>query len=97
MARGTEAKEHVIEKIKESFGQDFVGIQDGKLYVLSPENGTKIQIAIGLTCPKNQIEMEFTNAFDMPIVKREEVIPQETEISEQEKKNLEDLLARLGL
>ena len=55
MAKGSEAKEYVIRKIKETFGEDFVGEQDKKIYVWGQEGGEKVQIAISLTCPKNPI------------------------------------------
>lgn len=99
-ARGSEAKKKVIEKIKEAFGDDFIGEVNGKYYLYSTENGEKIQIAVSLTCPKNPVAVEgvpsFDGGFDFsapPVVKPEPV----TEITEQEKQNIADLMAKLGL
>ena len=56
MARGSVAKNEVIEKIKEAFGSDYVATVDGKVYVWAKENGEKLQIAISLTCPKVMVD-----------------------------------------
>ena len=100
MARGAEAKKKVIEKIKEAFGDDFIGEANNKYYVYAAEAGEKMQIAISLTCPKTPVAIEgvpsFDGGFDFsapPVVKSEPV----TEIAEQEKQNIADLMARLGL
>lgn len=100
MARGAEAKKKVIEKIKEAFGDDFIGEANNKYYVYATEAGEKLQIAISLTCPKTPVAIErvpsFDGGFDFsapPVVKPEPV----TEITEQEKQNIADLMARLGL
>lgn len=50
-AKGSEAKLLVQEKIKEAFGQDFIGINSGKVYVWVNDGGEKVQIAISLTHP----------------------------------------------
>lgn len=56
MARGQEAKNAVIQKIIAAFGEDYLGTEDNKkYYVLAPEDGQKIQVAISLTCPKTGI------------------------------------------
>ena len=99
-ARGSEAKKKVIEKIKEAFGDDFIGEVNGKYYLYSTESGEKIQIAVSLTCPKNPVTVEgvpsFDGGFDFsapPVVKPEPV----TEITEEEKQNIQALMERLGL
>ena len=42
MARGAEAKDYVEAKIKEAFGDDFIGTIDKKVYVWAYEGGEKI-------------------------------------------------------
>lgn len=54
-ARGSVAKEWATQKIIECFGQDNVIIVDKKLYVNTKEDGTPIQVAISLTCPKTMV------------------------------------------
>ena len=42
--RGAIAKEKAIEKIKEAFGQDYLGIQDKKVYILADDGGEQHQL-----------------------------------------------------
>lgn len=57
-ARGTIAKTNVENKIRETFGTDFIAIQDKKLYVWADDGGQRVQIALTLTCPKEGLEVE---------------------------------------
>lgn len=100
MARGAEAKKKVIEKIKETFGDNFIGEANNKYYVYATEAGEKMQIAISLTCPKTPVVLEGVSSFDggfdfstPPIAKPEPV----TEIKQEELDNVKALMERLGL
>lgn len=99
MARGSEAKANVVKKMSEIFGADWIGEYDKKFYVWTQENGERIQIAISLTCPKNPIgvaestDLNFDD-FSMPTEIKSSTVP---EITEDEKKTVEDLMSRLGL
>ena len=42
MAKGSIAKDAVVEKIAEAFGEDFLGSYDKKYYVRAKENGQYI-------------------------------------------------------
>ena len=93
MAKGSEAKEYVIRKIKEAFGEDFVGEQDKKIYVWGQEGGEKVQIAISLTCPKNPIG-------GLNFEEKEKIFEEENkavEITEEEKNKRDELMKRLGI
>ena len=93
MAKGSEAKEYVIRKIKETFGEDFVGEQDKKIYVWGQEGREKIQIAISLTCPKNPIG-------NLAFEEKEKIFEEENkvvEITEEEKIKIDELMKRLGI
>ena len=93
MAKGSEAKEYVIRKIKEAFGEDFVGEQDKKIYVWGQEGGEKVQIAISLTCPKNPIG-------GLNFEEKEKIFEEENkavEITEEEKNKIDELMKRLGI
>lgn len=100
MARGNDAKNYVINKIKEAFGDDYVAEVDKKIYVWGQEGGEKIQVAISLTCPKTPIEvgtpkpvvLNFEDTGVTPIQ-----TPAPAEITEKEKAAVQELLARLGL
>lgn len=101
MARGSEAKAKIALKLKELFGSSYIGEWNGKHYVFEKENGEKIQIAISLTCPKNLVGVEAAPVtgdgidFEAPPI----VAPVQpvAEISEEEKENIQNLMARLGL
>ena len=93
MAKGAEAKEYVIKKIMNAFGEDFVGEQDKKLYVWGQEAGEKVQIAISLTCPKNPIG-NFNFEEKEKIFKEEN---KAVEITEEEKIKIDELMKRLGI
>ena len=93
MAKGSEAKEYVIRKIKETFGEDFVGEQDKKIYVWGQEGGEKVQIAISLTCTKNPIG-------SLNFEEKEKILEEENkavEITEEEKIKIDELMKRLGI
>lgn len=99
MARGTVAKEIVYSKIMEAFGDDVVGMQDKKLYVWANDGGERVQIAITLTCPKSFVEIEGTpkSPSNPVVVSFDEATPRKpAEISQEEKDNINALLAGLG-
>jgi hypothetical protein len=105
-AKGTIAKQKVAQKIAEIFGQDFVGEFDKKLYVWTEENGEQVQVAISMTCPKNPVggearkidfKAETGNSLNFEDMSAAPVPPQSIEISEEEKQNIADLMAKLGL
>ena len=105
MAKGTIAKNVVAQKIAAAFGTDFVGEFDKKLYVWAEENGEKVQIAIAMTCPKNPVgDINFSaepgnslNFEDMSAGPVAGGNAAKAEITDEEKKNIAELMARLGL
>ena len=102
MAKGNIAKDKVIEKIAQAFGQNYIGIYDKKVYVWSEENGEKVQIAISLTCPKVQVGAvdSGSNALDFENIGATIAAPTEfqpAEISDQERENVAELMRKLGL
>ena len=104
MARGATAKEKVENKIKEAFGSDYVGVFDKKVYVLADEVVERLNIAISITCPKTTVgDVDLTAAaggghdFSDPEVVVAPTTSQPAEITEEEQKNIEDLIAALGL
>ena len=100
MARGNEAKAFVENKIREAFGDLYVGTVDKKVYVWGIENGEKVQICLTMTCPKIPVGVGGENDgidFDnMP----EGGVPTEfkpAEITTEETENIRKMLAELGL
>ena len=103
MAKGTQAKQEIVQKLKTLFGDDYIGENANKHYVWANDGGEKVQIAISLTCPKIPIgTVDMSSAFGdgmdfeaTPIVAQTTFTP--AEITQEEKDNLADLMARLGL
>lgn len=101
MAKGAIAKEKVAAAIAQAFGADYVGEFDKKLYVYADDGGERVQIAISLTCPKvfkgEGVENKAPLNFEDNETSAQATTFQPVEISEEENKTLEDLMARLGL
>jgi hypothetical protein len=104
MARGTIAKNNVINKIKQAFGADFIGEYDKKIYVYSQENGERIQIALSLTCPKAQVAVadapatgDFNFEDDAPSTVVATGAFQPADITPEERERINDLMKKLGL
>lgn len=98
--KGALAKELIIKKLAETFGEDWIGEVDKKYYVWSKENGERVQIAITLTCPKVMVDTGAVSAaaseenwdFSDTPEKKENV-----EISDKEKETIKLLMDQLGL
>lgn len=112
MSRGTEAKEQVMQKIIECFGQDKAFIYDKKLYITTKEDGAPIQVCLTLTCPKTLVspsgaaapaeppKSAFSGGIDfegMGLETPEPTAFKPAEITEKERETVRDLMARLGL
>lgn len=99
MAKGAIAKVNVANKIQEIFGNDWVGEVDKKLYVWADDGGEKVQIAIALTCPKVPVG-ELPSAIAEPGTPQVSTPTgnfQTFEITQEEKDNIANLMAKLGL
>jgi hypothetical protein len=104
MARGTIAKQNVVNQLQSAFGQNWIGEYDKKYYVWSQENGERIQIAISLTCPKVPVEVsnapiagDFNFEDDAPGVVVAAGGYQPAEITDEERDRVRDLMRTLGL
>ena len=100
MAKGAVAKEQIAKKMAETFGADWIGERDKKYYLWANENGERIQIAISMTCPKTPVGEAGASA-DSNVLNFEDGATAGGEtpikITTDEKKNIADLKARLGL
>lgn len=106
MAKGTIAKQNVINKIAQVFGADYIGEVDKKIYVWAEENGEKVQIALSLTCPKTAVAaaapagvknggFDFETPAAVAPVASTSFEP--AEITDEERSNIAAMMARLGL
>ena len=102
MARGTLAKENVISILKSAFGNDYVGEYDKKVYVWADDGGDRVQICISMTCPKMPIgDIPAPSGDGYNFEEMDTNITSTTfkpaEITEEETKNIEELMKALGL
>lgn len=105
MAKGQIAKDIVEKKIRDAFGSQYIGVYDKKIYVWEAENGEQIQIAISLTCPKNQVAVVNTtpsgdyNFEDdaAPATQIGVIGFTPAEITDEERNRINELMAKLNL
>ena len=100
MAKGSQAKINVTNKIANAFGEDWIGEVNKKLYVWADDGGERVQISITLTCPKIQVDAPDKNYVpdnDWSEDGAASALTPAAEVTEEEKKNIADLMARLGL
>ena len=92
MARGSESKSFVTEKILDTFEGSF--LYEKEIRIPMEENGETVEIKVTLTCAKvnvgNANRIMSTNTA--PVFSTES-----SEITPEEKSNVIDLVARLGL
>ena len=106
-AKGTTAKENVVKVLAKAFGNNFIGEFDKKIYVYADDGGEMVQIAISMTCPKTPIQVDTTvstatgdwDFSDNPKVNTVVAVSsaEPAEITDEEKQNIANLMARLGL
>ena len=74
---------------------------DKKYYIEAPENGEMVQIAINMTCPKNPVAVSGAPVMRSGGIdfEAEPVLtaPKTTEVSEEERQTVVDMMRRLGL
>lgn len=95
--KGSVAKLFVENKIKEMFGEDFIGSADKKLYVLADDGGQKVQIAISLTCPKVGLDIEGKGFVDNTGIIGTYTGEPVIEITPEEEENIQTLIKKLNL
>ncbi len=105
MAKGALAKENIINKILETFEGAFK--YDKEIRIPMMENGEEVQIKVALTCAKTNVDRgedvaipgastvkASTTTASATVSKVSTTVAEPTE---EEKKNVEDLLIKLGL
>ena len=91
--RGTAAKDYVTKKIQEAFGPAFLGIVDKKLYISVKENGENLQVAISLTCPKENLEFDFAPAVETgEATASQNGVAASAQFTKKEKETIEELM-----
>ena len=104
--KGSVAKNNVAQTLATAFGADWVGEYNGKYYVWANDGGQRVQIAIALTCPKTMVNIVDSASqggdFDWsssaaPSGNAVATAVNTTEITEEEKQNIEHLKEMFNL
>lgn len=103
-AKGTESKNTIFNKLMEIFPDAFWENEGKILRVPMDENGNRVEVKVQLTAAKNNLGGEgvpsaFTiNETPGPIYSRDATIQSDkTEMTEEEKANVQKLIQSLGL
>ena len=104
-AKGAAAKDLVNKKLKEVFGEDYIGPVNGKTYVWADDGGERVQIAIALTCPKtpvttvNVTQLDYgADGIDFEVLDRNVIVDNnQIEFTQEEENNITTLMEKLGL
>lgn len=101
-AKGSVAKENVVKKIAQAFGDDYVGEYDKKYYLWADDGGSRVQICVSLTCPKVYRGVEETLSSEMNFddddgapTAASTFVP--ADITQKEQDDLAALMEKLGL
>ena len=93
MAKGTQAKTEITNKILEVFDGAF--INDKEIRIPWVENGEIVQIKVALTCAKVNIEGGAATASVQQTTSVP--APEDRKITEAEKQEVNNLIEKLGL
>ena len=98
MARGTVAKQEITQKILETFEGSFLYNGGKEIRIPVQENGDLVQIKIALTAAKENVE----SGSDVAVPAKSDIVQVKTgdfnfEITEEEKKEVNDLIKTLNL
>lgn len=101
-ARGSEAKEFITKKLLETFDGSFLYNNGKEIRIPVTENGENLQIKIALTCAKTNVEQGEDTALPGAIESNQNTLQSATtstiaEPTEEEKRNVSELIAKLGL
>lgn len=105
MAKGTEAKRVLMQKIISALSDCYVGEVDKKFYFNSMENGERVQVCLSMTCPKVPIEdgatpvenTTPTGNFDWSGGTAAPAPQAPVEISKEDDEQVSALMRRLGI
>ena len=103
MAKGAVAKQEIGAKILEVFDGAFYYNNGKELRIPCNENGVEVQIKIAMTCAKDNVDPSGESIAPAAVAKEEGPVgnfpapKKRTEVTEEEKQNVSDLLKALGL
>lgn len=95
MAKGAISKQKIIEKILSTFENSF--LYDKEIRIPMEEDNAEVQIKVTLTCAKTNVAAGNDAAVPTPSAKQESVFNNNAEITPEEKKEVSNLIEKLGL
>lgn len=97
MARGSESKQKIIDKILEVFEGSFL-YGNKELRIPMIEDGVRVEIKIALTCAKTNVGGDDASVESgVQALDFSNETPANIEPSAEEKQNIAELMSRLGL
>lgn len=98
MAKGVVARNVVEKTIQSAFGENYVGVDNKKIYVeAADDSGELVQFAITITMTKTPIKRQDNDLTDASVEEVADAPRKAVELSEDEKKKVEDLLKKLEI
>ena len=105
MAKGADSKAIVIKKILETFPDSFLYNNDKEIRIPMKENGETIEIKVVLSCAKTPVAsaasaaaLDWSNPSATEVgyaaITSQQAV---TEISEEDRRKVQELMAKLGL
>lgn len=97
-SKGAIAKENIANKLKETFGSNYLGEYDKKYYIVADDGGQQVQIAITMTCPKNPVAAVGAGGgfdFENPTMLGPTGFDP-AQITPEEEEKVQDLMKKLG-
>lgn len=95
--KGAIAKDEVAERIKTAFGDDFVGIDNKKIYVLADDGGEKVYVSISLTYAKNGFPAAAPVQTPTQTGAWDDTPTEAAQVTQEEIENVANLIKALGL
>lgn len=100
MARGNIAKKEVEDKIKTTFGSDYILTDGSKIYLWANDGGERVQIALSMTCPKNLVGINENRLNELNFELMDNASANKTQdngFTAAEQQTINDLIKKLGL
>lgn len=104
--KGTESKALVVKKILETFPDAFLYNNDKEIRIPFTEQGDQVEIKVVLSCAKTPVReaavYDWSTSSSTPTSKESVPAPTstpqpQTEISEEDRRKVAELMAKLGL
>lgn len=97
MARGSESKQKVADIILKTFKDSFIYNNGKELRIPFEENGERVEIKVALTCAKTNVGGDGASVESGGQVSAFTETPAVTDLTTDEKENIQKIMDRLGI